>query len=85
MRDIDHLCGREIDYFINSNLPNLFEQFGIDQSFLELDPSLWSENENFKKGLTIVRALKVVNDPAERAVCLVEQYNDILTNDENQR
>lgn len=34
--------------------------------FLNNDPTTWSADENFKKGLKIVRSIKVVNDTAER-------------------
>lgn len=76
---------KDIDYFITPQSFNFFERFDISKEFVALDPTLWSSNEDFLKGLRIVENLKVVNDTAERAVRLIEEYNNILTRNEDQK
>lgn len=41
--------------------------------------------EDYQKGLKIVSNLLVVNDVAERNIKLIEDYNSILTKDEDQK
>ncbi|KYN10007.1 hypothetical protein ALC57_17866, partial [Trachymyrmex cornetzi] len=48
-------------------------------------PFDWPENEEFKNGLETVKKLKVVNDTAERAVKLIQDYNACLTKNEEQK
>ncbi|KAK0041420.1 hypothetical protein Bpfe_029139 [Biomphalaria pfeifferi] len=45
----------------------------------------WEENDHYQEALQIVQGLKVVNDCAERGVRLIQEYNSILTNDEQQK
>lgn len=85
LKDIDNLCDKEMDHFITSQSLNFFDRFEINNEFLSTDPSLWSQDERFVAGLRKVKNLKIVNDTAERAVCLMEKYNDILTRDEDQK
>jgi len=42
-------------------------------------------NEHYNEAERIVRSLKVVNDAAERCVKLIQDYNNILTKDEEQK
>lgn len=49
------------------------------------DVATWKENENFQLGLQIANDLQVVNDTAERAVHMTEEYSGILTKNEIQR
>lgn len=75
----------DLDYFITSQCYKYFERFEIDPKFLKIDPLKWSEDKSFQYGLNIVKKLKVVNDPAERAVRLIDDYNNILTNKESRK
>ena len=45
---------------------------------------MWDRNEDFQKGLEIVNTLHVTNDTAERGVKLTEEYNMVLTKNEDQ-
>ena len=47
--------------------------------FLDLDPKLWNENDQYKKSKELVNNINVVNDIAERGVKLIEDYNKLLT------
>lgn len=84
-KDIITILDKEMDHFISPQSLNFFTRFEISTNFLKLDPSLWPEDEHFNKGLNVVKRLKVVNDTAERAVHLMEEYNNILTRDEDQK
>lgn len=85
LKDISHLCNQDLDYFVSVRTFDFFKRFNIDSAFLTTDPSLWSMNKSYQNGLEIVKNLTVVNDVAERAVHLVEEYNNILTNDNDQK
>jgi len=57
----------------------------INQSFLKNYPTSWESSENYINGKKNINSLKIVNDTVERAVKLMEQYNAILTLDEDQK
>lgn len=71
--------------FVSSKSLQFFERFGINTDFLNLNPSEWCQNEDYQMGLRLVRSLKVVNDIAERAVKLIEEYHDILSKNPEQQ
>lgn len=76
---------KEIDEFVSRRSLFLFEQFGVSDEFLNISPELWPLNRYFQEAVKIFKDLKVVNDIAERAVALIEQYNDCLTRNEEQK
>lgn len=84
-KDIESLCNKELDYFVTRQTLGFFERFQISSEFLKLDPVTWFNNEDFQSGLKVVQGLKVINDTAERAVQLMERYNNLLTKNEKQR
>ncbi|KAL4135150.1 hypothetical protein QTP88_006793 [Uroleucon formosanum] len=51
----------------------------------DLEPQLWDTDENYKIGFHMVQQLKVVNDTAERSIKLIEDYNSIITKNEDQK
>lgn len=52
---------------------------------MKFDAETWHENNHYLKGLEIVKNFKVVNDVAERAVQLTQDYINGLAKDENQK
>jgi len=74
-----------IEDFVSSKTIRFFERFNINLSFIETDPSTWDDNLDYCKGKEIVNNLKVVNDTAERAVKLIEDFNKIGTKNEEQK
>lgn len=68
---------------VTANTRNFFEYFEIPQDFLNNDPVKWNEDEDFIRSKNFLLNLTVVNDLAERGVALIEQYNSILTKDED--
>jgi len=46
---------------------------------------MWEKNEDYRKGLEIVNTFRITNDTAERGVNLMEEYNKVLTKNEDQK
>ncbi|XP_048504680.1 uncharacterized protein LOC125499694 [Athalia rosae] len=85
IKNIRDVYDWNIASFVSSRSLQFFERFGINTDFLNLNPSEWCQNENYQKGLLLVRSLKVVNDIAERAVKLIKEYHSILSKDPEQQ
>ncbi|XP_017475163.1 PREDICTED: uncharacterized protein LOC108365609 [Rhagoletis zephyria] len=83
--EIINLQKRDIYFFINSNSSKYFDPFNINKKFLECDVEKWSTNDDYLEGLDIVNNLQVINDVAERAVQLTQDYINILTTKEDQK
>lgn len=56
-----------------------------DNSFLVSVPQEWPANEQYRAGQSRLKLLRVVNDTAERAVKLFEEFITLLTNDEEEK
>lgn len=50
-----------------------------------MPPRTWPENESYKEGLKIVNSLKVTNDAEEQGIKLIQDFNNILSKDEEQK
>lgn len=61
-----------------------FEILGLDTDFLDVDVSDWAGHHSYIQGQQTVAGLRVVNDHAERAVKLLQDYNKVLTKSEEQ-
>lgn len=85
LKDLGNFHDKQMNSFVSAQSLNFFKRFNIRQEFLKIDPSLWSEDPHYLSGLKIVKNLKVVNDTAERAVHLMEGYNNRLTRNEDQK
>lgn len=85
MDDFKWFTNKNIDYFINSNSLQFFERFNIETGFLQLDSTEWFKDPEYLRGLEIVKNLRVVNDTAERAVKLAEEYVNILARSEEEK
>ena len=57
----------------------------IETDFLQQDPSNWGSNEHYNISRQRVQQLKVVNDAAERGVSLIQNFNSVITNQEEQK
>jgi hypothetical protein len=71
--------------FSTQRTRNILTRLNIDPSFLSIPPETWNENDDYRKGRERVNHLRVVNDTAERGVKLFEEYNTLLTNDEEEK
>lgn len=76
----------ELHEFVSSESVKFFSTIHIDPDFLqEANPENWKKYESFNNALKLCESLSVVNDSAERAVALGQQYNTFATDKENQR
>lgn len=57
----------------------------ISTSFFEFEPETWNETANFIDGQTKVKNILVVNDTAERRVKMFEDFNKVLTKNEEDK
>ncbi|XP_015591291.1 uncharacterized protein LOC107265901 [Cephus cinctus] len=62
LKDIVGYCDKQIEHFVSPQTLNFLRRFGIDEEFLKLDPSVWSQNESYAHDLKIVKHLKVSRD-----------------------
>jgi len=76
---------KKIENFITVDSLKFFTRFNLSTSSLDLEPQLWDTDENYKIGFHMVQQLKVVNDTAERSIKLIEDYNSIITKNEDQK
>lgn len=71
--------------FVSEKTKCFFSKFGLPMEFLLLEPSSWETSYAFEEGWTACKNLFVVNDIAERGVKFIQDYNRILTNDEDEK
>ncbi|XP_076060300.1 uncharacterized protein LOC143036625 [Oratosquilla oratoria] len=56
-----------------------------EPEFLTKDPSSWENDDLYRRFEKAAHELKAVNDCAERAISLIQQFNTVITKDEDQR
>lgn len=83
--NITGLVNMTVANFVTKTTSNFFRTLGIQYGFIYVDPDLWNDRDDYRQGRDIVHQLKVMNDIAEQGVTLIEEYNSILTNDEDQK
>lgn len=74
-----------LDYFVSEQSLVFFQRFKISTDFLSHNPDTWLENQDYSKCKSIICKLKVINDTAERGVKLMQDYNNSVTIDEEQK
>ena len=82
---IPEIIDNGIEQFVSNKTRQFFSRFGLSDEFLIIDPSQWHNNEDFVNALSLVKNLNVVNDPAERGVKLMKDYNNLFTKNEQQK
>src|SRR6218665_1497562 len=75
---------RRLSSFVTRNTKNFFQVCAIPDYFQATDPDTWLSNSDYMVLEEIVRELRVVNDAAERGVALMQEFNVLLTKDEEQ-
>ena len=83
--DVSAVDGKAIASFVTSSSLRFFEILKLPSDFLRADPQEWESRSDYQTAAKYVRALKVVNDCAERGVALMQNYNSILTKNEDQK
>lgn len=84
-KDIKNIKNIDLSFFVTSNSLNFFKILGIPRDFLKKNPNEWPSLNSFQKGLNIIKHLKVINDSAERAVALIQTFNETITTKEDQK
>lgn len=76
---------KDVSSFVTPRTKRFFHRLQIDVTFFELDPSIWKDQEEYCTAKRICQHLTVVNDPAERAIKLITDFNRALTYDEEDK
>ncbi|XP_047041337.1 uncharacterized protein LOC124645580, partial [Helicoverpa zea] len=79
-----NLFDMTLDDFVTQRSKRFLSRLQIDDSFLREDVSSWGDNPAFLEARRRLSRLKVVNDTAERAVKLMQDYNGLITAEEEQ-
>ena len=83
--DIRTLSNNSLESFIGPASAFFFSALRIDYRFLESDVKDWDKIESFQQARKAARALKVVNDCAERGIGLATTFNSSITKKEDQK
>lgn len=83
--DPSQVQSKALEDFVTSNTLRFFQIMDLPHSFLDIDVDNWSTNDDYTSCKRAVVNLRVVNDLAERGVALMEEYNKIIVNDEQQK
>lgn len=82
----DHsISNCELNDLVTNNTHKLFTALNIKTDFLTTHPSTWKNSMQFLDGYKKLKAVKVVNDAAERGIALMTSFNGTLTNQEEQQ
>ena len=80
--DTSLISVKKLEDFVPSNTLRVFAITGLLYNFLDEDIEKWEQTEEFIAIKTQVNNMKLVNDVAEWGVALMEEYNNLITNDE---
>lgn len=83
--DIENIGNKNLEDFVTSNTKRFFSITGLSSDFLKKKVEDWIKDKEYIQSKEIVTKCKVVNDTAERGVSLIQEYNKILTLDEDQK
>lgn len=83
--DVNHILEKNIEDFVSSNTLRFFDINGISSKFLKKEVEIWEDDESYKASKDIVCSMRVVNNIAERSVALMEEYNKLITANEEQK
>src|SRR5215469_16204482 len=76
---------KNIDDFVSIKSKSLFNRLKIDDSFLNGCPTSWLNNASFQQAKKKVQTLRTVNDTAERAVKLIQDFRSLMTVEKEQK
>ncbi|XP_063385404.1 uncharacterized protein LOC134671472 [Cydia fagiglandana] len=74
-----------LDDFVSTKSKHLFTRLKIDTSFLSVPVLMWSQNDAYLNAKSKISTLRAVNDTAERAVKLMQDFHGLITADEEQK
>lgn len=76
---------KTLDDFVSENSQQFLSRLKIDDSFLQEDIASWDGNAVYLEAKRRLNSLKVVNDTAERAVKLMQDFHGHITAEEEQK
>jgi hypothetical protein len=79
------IVSKQLPDFVSVHTRKLFTALGITDEFINHYPSEWNTIDSYQLGKNRVQKLKVVNDAAERGISLIQSFNSVLTNQEEQK
>lgn len=82
--DLTTFRHKNLEDFVTAKTITLFQRLELPDGFLAVDPALWEFRDDYKQAEETIKALKVVNDHAERGVALIQKYSGLITHDEMQ-
>ncbi|CAB0004092.1 unnamed protein product [Nesidiocoris tenuis] len=74
-----------LEDFVSQNTRKFFSITGLSPDFLEREVVTWESDPEYLHIKNIVSSMRVVNDIAERGVALMEEYNKLHTQNEEQK
>ena len=74
----------QLEDFASERSHGLFSKLQMDSTFLDTNPSIWPDRDDYKNAADCIQGLMVTNDHAERGVALIKEYNRSLTKEEEQ-
>ncbi|KAJ4450911.1 hypothetical protein ANN_02345 [Periplaneta americana] len=84
--DLDSILQKNLDCFVSANTLRFFGIFYLDSKFTELDPGLWLSDGNCNVTEKCIGSINYcINDTAKHGVVLIEEYNQLHTQDETQK
>lgn len=81
---LETFAEKTLEDFVTKKSIILFHRMELPSGFLDVDPEMWENQEDFQQALQIVQAMKVVNDHAERGVALIQEFSGLMTRNEHQ-
>ncbi|KAK5639272.1 hypothetical protein RI129_011764 [Pyrocoelia pectoralis] len=81
----DYLYRKSLSDFVSVKSTNLFSRLKIDKNFLQRPVSTWDEDVAYSEAKRKVLSLRAVNDTAERAVKLMQDFHGLITAKEEQK
>jgi hypothetical protein len=82
LEDCTDLETKELSQFVTASTTSALRSLSVDMSFLNADPDAWNDCPAFLQAKSVVDAIKVVNDAAERSVALMSSFNKSITRNE---
>lgn len=79
------VAGKSLSDFVSVKSTNLFSRLKLDENFLKKPVSMWEEDVAYLQAKRKVLSLRAVNDTAERAVKLMQDFHGLITAKEEQK
>jgi len=78
------IATKAVTDFVTSFSHHICASFNVNMDFIAKDSLEWENGASFQSSQQIICRIIAINDFTERGIALVQDYNQILTNDEKQ-